>query len=118
MTPVRVLIVDDHEGFLDAATALLSASGFEVVGSAVDGESTIEAVVLNRPDVVLVDLQLPGIDGVEVAERLSRLPAPPQVVIISSREKAGEEPRVKAALARGFLPKRSLDAAAITDLLR
>jgi DNA-binding NarL/FixJ family response regulator len=118
VTPVRVLIVDDHEGFLAAATALLTTSGFEVVGCAIDGESTVEAVALNRPDLVLVDLQLPGIDGVEVAERLSQLPAPPQVVIISSREKAGEEPRVRAAPVRGFLPKRSLDAAAITDLLR
>ncbi len=117
MTPLRVFIVDDHEGFRRAATTLLTTSGFEVVGSAADGESTIGAVAESRPDLVLVDLQLPGIDGVEVAEALGRLESAPDVIIISSRDDAGHEPRVRSVASKGFIAKRNLDAAAIHDLL-
>jgi DNA-binding NarL/FixJ family response regulator len=117
MTPLRVFIVDDHEGFRRAATTLLTTSGFEVVGSAPDGESTFEAVAETGPDLVLVDLQLPGIDGVEVAERLAQLERAPDVIIISSRDDAGDEPRVRAGATRGFIAKRDLDAEAIRGLL-
>lgn len=116
MSPIRVLIVDDHEGFLAAATALLTTSGYEVVGSTVDGESTVDAVLAHRPDLVLVDLQLPGIDGVDVAYRLDALDPSPEVILISSRDDAGEEPRLASAPALGFIAKRSLTADAIEAL--
>ena len=69
--PSRVLIVDDHEGFRAAAHALLEAEGFVVVGEAGDGPGAVEAVGRLRPDVVLLDVQLPGIDGFGVAELLA-----------------------------------------------
>lgn len=116
MSSTRVLIVDDHDGFLAAATALLTTSGFEVVGSAVDGESTVDAVLAHHPDLVLVDLQLPGIDGVDVAYRLNALDPAPAVILVSSRDDAGEEPRVVSAPALGFIPKRRLTADAMEAL--
>ena len=118
MDPLRVFIVDDHDGFRRAATTLLTTSGMEVVGSAADGETTVDLVLATRPDVVLVDLQLPGIDGVEVAERLSRLRRPPDVILISSRDDAGGEPRVQQVVSRGFIAKRDLAADVIVSLLR
>ena len=116
MSPVRVLIVDDHDGFLAAATALLTSFGFEVVGSAADGESTVDAVLTHHPDLVLVDLQLPGIDGVDVAYHLDALDPAPQVILVSSRDDAGEEPRVVSAPVLGFIAKRHLGADAIAAL--
>jgi CheY-like chemotaxis protein len=80
-----VLIVDDHAAFRQATTALLEAEGFRVVGEAADGEEDIRAVALLRPEVVLLDIQLPRVDGLEVAERLAARPAPPAIVLISSR---------------------------------
>jgi DNA-binding NarL/FixJ family response regulator len=118
MAGMRVLIVDDHEGFLAAAKALLTASGFEVVGSVLDGESSVAAVRSHRPDVVVVDIQLPGMDGVQVAHRLAALDDPPEVILVSSREDAGTEPRVLAAPTRGFIAKRDLTAEAVAALLR
>jgi CheY-like chemotaxis protein len=67
--PLAVLIVDDHEGFRQVARALLEADGVEVVGEAADGESAIAEVQRLRPQLVLLDIQLPDIDGFEVAAR-------------------------------------------------
>ena len=80
-----VLIVDDHAGFRASARALLEADGFEVLGEAADGESALEQARRLRPQVVLLDVQLPGMDGFAVAERLAAEPAAPAVVLISSR---------------------------------
>ena len=66
-----VLIVDDHPGFRAAARRLLELEGYHVVGEAQDGESAIVAARELRPDFVLLDVQLPDIDGFEVAERMS-----------------------------------------------
>ena len=65
-----VLIVDDHEGFRAGARALLEAEGFEVLGEAGDGESAVEQARSLRPQVVLLDVQLPGIDGFAVPNGL------------------------------------------------
>ena len=67
---MTVLIVDDHDGFRDSARALLEAEGFAVVGDAADGATAVAAVERLRPDVVLVDVQLPDVDGFTVAGRL------------------------------------------------
>src|SRR5438093_4400927 len=66
-----VLIVDDHEDFRASARALLELQGFEVVADVEDGEAALAAAELLRPDVVLLDVQLPGMDGFDVAERLA-----------------------------------------------
>jgi DNA-binding NarL/FixJ family response regulator len=81
--PLTVLIVDDHEGFRQVARALLEADGIEVVGEAADGESAITEAERLRPQLVLLDVQLPGIDGFEVAARLGEASDPPAVVLTS-----------------------------------
>src|SRR3954471_7439636 len=83
-----VLIVDDHATFRSLARRVLEHHGFEVVGEARDGEAGLEAVRELRPDVVLLDVQMPGIDGFEVASRLTANGDAPAVVLVSSREQA------------------------------
>lgn len=112
-----VLIVDDHLDFRESAKALLEAEGFAVVAAVADGVDALVAIERLRPEVVLLDIQLPGEDGFAIAERLAATPQPPHVVLISSREAAAYGPRLDAAPARGFIPKRELSGAAIAALL-
>jgi DNA-binding NarL/FixJ family response regulator len=116
MSPT-VLIVDDHSGFRSLARRLLTAGGFEVVGEAADGHAAITAARQLRPDVVLVDVQLPDVDGFEVAARLRDGETEPVVVLISTRDRTDYGPRVERCGARGFIPKAELSAAAIRSLL-
>jgi DNA-binding NarL/FixJ family response regulator len=111
-----VLIVDDHDGFRESARALLDAEGFAVVGCAADGAAALAAVERLRPEVVLVDVQLPDVDGFAVAERLAAVPDPPRVVLISSRDAAAYGPRLDATPACGFLAKRELSGASLAAL--
>lgn len=113
-----VLIVDDHAAFRESASALLEAEGFDVVGAAADGEEAIAEIERLRPEIVLVDVQLPGVDGFAVAERLAETIDPPAVILISSREAHAYGARVGEAPVRGFLPKRSLSGAALAGLVR
>jgi DNA-binding NarL/FixJ family response regulator len=113
----RVLIVDDHDGFRASARTLLEAEGFAVVGEAADGIGALTAVDRLRPDVVLLDVQLPDLDGFAVAERLAAAPDSPRVVLISSRDAAAYGPRVQAAGALGFLTKRELSGASLAALV-
>jgi CheY-like chemotaxis protein len=112
-----VLIVDDNADFRRAATALLEAEGFHVVGDASDGPEADRAVALLRPDIVLLDIQLPGLDGLSVAEQLVARPEPPAVVLISSREADAYGPRLRRSSARGFIWKSALSGEAISKLL-
>jgi CheY-like chemotaxis protein len=113
MTPT-LLIVDDHPEFRNFARMLLDAEGFAVVGEAADGESALDAVRAQRPDVVLVDVQLPGIDGFEVARHLAASEQPPQVVLTSSRERSDYGSRLADQV---FLPKRELSGEALLGAL-
>jgi DNA-binding NarL/FixJ family response regulator len=83
-----VLIVDDHATFRASARALLEAEGFDVVGEAADGAGAVEAVAVLRPEIVLLDIQLPDLDGMVVAEQLAGAEDSPVVVLISSRDAA------------------------------
>lgn len=112
-----VLIVDDHAGFRSSARALLEAEGFDVVGEASDGEQALGEAERLRPDVVLLDIQLPGADGFAVADRLASVGTFAAVVLISSREAAAYGARVEAAAARGFIAKRDLSGEALAALL-
>ncbi len=112
-----VLIVDDHAAFREATSALLEAEGFRVVGEAANGEEAIRAVALLRPDVVLLDIQLPRVDGLEVAERLAARPDPPTIVLISSRSAASYGQRLQRSPAKGFIAKEVLSGQAIAALL-
>jgi DNA-binding NarL/FixJ family response regulator len=119
IAPVRptVLIVDDHDAFRRSANAMLEAEGFSVVGSVADGASALSAAARLRPEVVLLDVQLPDLDGFVVARRLAELVEPPLVVLISSRDAAGYGGRVAAAPVRGFLAKQELSGAALAALV-
>ncbi len=109
-----VLIVDDHPSFRASARMLLEAEGFDVVGEANDGLSALRAVQELRPDVVLLDVQLPDIDGREVAVRLSANGSAPAIVLTSSRDL--EDIGVLTGV-RGFIPKSELSGAALEALL-
>ncbi len=113
-----VLIVDDHPSFRASAQAILEADGYEVVGEAEDGESAIEAARRLQPDVVLLDVQLPDIDGFEVTRRLMSNGRGPCVVLVSSRDAGDFGPLVAASGACGFVPKNELSGAAINALRR
>jgi|SRR5947209_4419654 len=112
-----VLIVDDHTAFRESAAAMLEAEGFEVAGEAADGEAALTEVERLRPHVVLLDIQLPGLDGFGVAERLAATADPPAVVLISSRDANAYGRRLEAAAARGFIVKRELSGAALAAIV-
>jgi DNA-binding NarL/FixJ family response regulator len=112
-----VLIVDDHPSFRGTARALLESEGFDVVGEAPDGASAIEAAKSLHPDVVLLDVYLPDIDGFEVAERLTENGRPPAVVMTSSRDARDFGPLVEQSGARGFIPKAELSGATLSALI-
>lgn len=112
-----VLIVDDHPSFRASARALLEAEGFDVVGEVASGESALDEFERLRPDVVLLDVQLPDIDGFEVASRLTANGDGPCVVLVSSRDAADYGPLVPACGACGFVAKAELSGAAISSLL-
>ena len=85
MTEVRVLIVDDQEPYRRAMAAVVDATdGFVVVGSATSGEESLDVAAELRPDLVLMDVNLPGIDGIEATRRLSSAPDRPVVVLLST----------------------------------
>jgi DNA-binding NarL/FixJ family response regulator len=115
--PMTVLIVDDHEAFRVSARTLLAAEGFVVVGEAGAGAEGIAGAARLRPDIVLLDIQLPDLDGFAVAERLASLPHPPVVVLISSRDAAVYRPRLAASPARGFIAKSQLSGEALANLV-
>jgi CheY-like chemotaxis protein len=112
-----VLIVDDHEEFRASARALLEAEGFVVVGEAADGAEAIEVATALGPEVVLLDIQLPDLDGLTVAEKIAAKPNPPFVVLISSRPAKTYGPRLHLTPAHGFIEKSELSGAALADLL-
>ena len=112
-----VVIVDDHAHFRAAATALLEAEGFAVVGVAADAAGALETVERLRPEVVVLDIQLPDRDGFAVAEQLAAGVDPPRVVLVSSREASSYGRRLEEAASRGFIAKRELSGAALAALV-
>ena len=112
-----VLIVDDHPSFRASARALLQEEGFMIVGEAEDGESALAEAGRLRPDVVLLDVQLPDIDGFEVASRLTANGGGPRVVLVSSRDGTDFGNLVARSGAAGFIPKAELSGRAISKLL-
>ena len=113
---LRCLVVDDHEGFRAVARRLLESEGWTVVGEAADGASAVEAAAVLRPDVVLLDIGLPDIDGFAVAQRLAGGSA--DVVLVSSRDPETFAGRLAATPAIGFIAKADLDGARLRELLR
>jgi DNA-binding NarL/FixJ family response regulator len=113
----RVLIVDDHAAFRSFAHRVLVADGLAVVGEAVDGAAAIEAAPRLRPDVVLLDVQLPDMDGFAVAEALVAQDDAPAVVLVSSRSRADYGALVDTCGAAGFIAKAALSGDQVRRLL-
>src|SRR5215204_5461826 len=101
--PKTVLIVDDHPSFRVTARAVLEAEGFEVVGEAADGATAIEEAMRLKPDVMLLDVQLPDMDGFAVAEALCRNGWSPAVVLTSSRDLSDFLSLVRTCRGRRFV---------------
>ena len=114
---VTVVIVDDHAGFRAMARRMLEGDGFRVVGEAADGHAALSAVAGLRPQVVLLDIQLPGMDGFAVAQRLAETGGDALVVLTSSRAAADYGSRLAASPARGFIAKAELSGAGLASLL-
>lgn len=112
-----VLIVDDHPSFRASARRMLEASGYSVVGEAADGEAAIAVAADLDPDLILLDVQLPGIDGFEVAARLHRGGATPAIVLTSSRDRSDFGDALAESPARGFVAKGELSGAALAELI-
>jgi two-component system response regulator EvgA len=113
----RVLVVDDHPSFRRCATALLVSEGFEVVGEAEDGASALAAADELEPDLVLLDIQLPDLDGFEVARRLLAISPDLQIVLVSSRDESQYGPLIRTSGARGVVAKGELSGTASGSLL-
>jgi DNA-binding NarL/FixJ family response regulator len=112
-----VLIVDDHPSFRASARMLLEADGFSVVGEAEDGLSALEEVAALHPDVVLLDVHLPDINGFEVAARLTANGGTVAIVLTSSRDVEDLGFLAGRDGVRGFIPKSELSGAALEALL-
>ena len=114
----HVSVGSDHSGFRARARAVLELEGFEVVAEAGDGASGVRSAAELSPDVVLLDVQLPDIDGFEVASQITANDAEVQVVLVSSRDGSDFGTLVAGSGACGFIPKAELSGAGLIALLR
>jgi DNA-binding NarL/FixJ family response regulator len=112
-----ILIVDDHGPFRSVARALLERDGFRVVGEAHDGFSALASARALRPDVVLLDVQLPDTSGFAVCEELLLEPDPPVVVLVSGRPASTYRSRLPRSGATGFIAKVDLVPGAVSSIV-
>jgi DNA-binding NarL/FixJ family response regulator len=118
--PARtVVVIDDHPAFRNSARLLLETEGYVVIGEAGDGASGVAAVGELRPDVVLLDVQLPDGDGFEFAEQIaaSSNGHVADVVLVSSRDRSDFGPLLDQSPVRGFISKSELTGTALAELL-
>ena len=119
---VRVLVVDDHRLFAEALCAMLdSEPGVEVVGLATDGLEAIEQVGRLEPDVVLMDISMPGLDGFEATRRILALRPATKVLIVTGSDTSQDVAAAREAGAAGYVTKDQIGAElidAIFDAMR
>jgi DNA-binding NarL/FixJ family response regulator len=113
-----VLIVDDHARFRRSARALLEFEGFEVIGEAATGEEAVALAADLAPHALLLDIQLPDVDGFEVAARVRGASPPPDIVFVSNRDAADYRAKVAASGARGFIAKSTFSSETLRGCLR
>lgn len=115
--PVRVVLVDDQAPFLAAARAVVDrAPGFEVVGGATSGESAVALVGEVTPDLVVMDIRMPGVDGIEATRRMLAGARPPVVVLVSTYDRTDLPDEVTTSGAAAYLHKEELTAHALAAL--
>ncbi|CAB4956567.1 response regulator transcription factor [Mycobacterium cookii] len=118
MAPIRVVLVDDHPVVLGGLRALLdSLPDFEVVGTATDGEAGVREVVLTKPDVVLMDIRMPGIDGLEATRRIRESASGVAVLVLTMFDDDDTVFGAMRAGAQGYLLKGA-DQAEIDRAIR
>ena len=104
MTSLKVLVVDDDPTIRDVLRIMLGFEGCQVV-DAPDGESALVMFTAIRPDVVILDVSMPGVDGVEVCRQLKSSPPPPRVVMLTARAQPEDEQRALDAGADAYIRK-------------
>jgi DNA-binding NarL/FixJ family response regulator len=115
-TPVRVLAVDDHDAFLAALREIIEATeGFELVGVAGTGEDAVAAASELRPDLVIMDKRMPGLDGIEACALLTERHPDVRVILISVEE-PGDGRKARAARAAAIIRKEDLSRARLRQL--
>jgi two-component system, NarL family, invasion response regulator UvrY len=116
VTARRVLIVDDQEPFRGAARMVVGlVDGFEVAGEAATGEEAVQMAQDLRPDVVLMDINLPGIDGLEATRRIVSLLPDTKVIVMSTYEAGEYQQRAVEAGAVSFISKSDFDPDSLDD---
>ena len=116
-TGLRVLIAEDEALIRLDLREMLSEEGFDVVGEAADGATALEAATSLDPEVILLDIQLPDMDGFEVARRLLAEGPKRQIVLVSSRDRSAYGPLIEESGARGFVSKGDLSRDSLERLL-
>ena len=116
-SPARVLIVDDQEAFRSAARMVVELTdGFDVAGEAASGEEGVDLVDTLRPDLVLMDINMPGIDGLEATRQITQAHPRAKVVIFSTYEANEYDSRARDAGAIAFVPKSDFEPSVLTAI--
>ena len=111
------MIVDDNLEFLASAEVMLGEEGFDVVGCISDASRAVDEVRRLQPAVVLLDVQLPLLNGFELARQLAQLDPRPIVILISSRDQAAYGSELRRAPVRGFISKWELSGDALAAMV-
>jgi DNA-binding NarL/FixJ family response regulator len=115
--PIRILIVDDHPVVCSGLTSMLSAHAqFQVIGSASSGEEALAMIGTGQPHVMLLDLRMPGMDGIKVLNALKSVQTPPHAIILTSYEKDEDIYRAIRAGAQGYLLKDTTESEMIAAI--
>ena len=118
LTPIRVLIADDHRLFAEALEAILTAEPeIEVVGHARDGEQAVEQSLALKPDVILMDIAMPVVDGVEATKRIRKKQKRACVLMLTGSNSLTDVARAREAGAAGYVTKDKI-AAQLIDAIR
>ena len=117
-TKIRVLIADDHRLFAEALAAILAIDDrIEVVGQANDGEKAVELAASQQPDVVLMDIQMPRLDGVEAAKQIKQGRNGPAVLMLTGSNAAADVARAREAGAAGYVTKDRIASELIDSIV-
>jgi DNA-binding NarL/FixJ family response regulator len=115
--PIRILIIDDHPVVCKGLTSMLSAHpGIDVIGSAASGETSLVMIQREKPDLILLDLRMPGMDGIGVLHALKRMEHSPRVVVLTSFAKDEDIYRAIRAGAQGYLLKDTTESEMIAAI--
>ena len=115
---IRVLIADDHRLFADALEAILTIDErIEVVGKAYDGEQAIRLAAAEKPDVILMDIAMPGVDGVEATKRIRRKRKATSVLMLTGSNSRTDVDRAREAGAAGYVTKDRIASQLIESIV-